>query len=386
VSAASRVRRRLDRRVYGALAALYRGLLLRAAPRGPADPAAVRRVLVVRHDRLGDYVVTTPLLAFLREALPHAEIDLVASPGNAALAHADPRVAAVVVNDHSWRGWWRARRACRARGHDLVLSPIEGRGLREGLAAVAFAPPHARRVTTPRPKRYLGLFTHVARGAARRAHMAERVLAVGRGALALPAAFGPVDARRYPYALGRRAEGEARAAAFVAEHGLGAFVAANAWAVEPHRDVGEARMAELLALLAARHPGLPFVLVPAPAQRGAAAGVAQAAAARGARVLVYPPSAHVLDVVSLFARAAALVTPDTGLVHLAAAAGCPVLGLYSPRSSRTERWTPLGVPGRAVAAGPGQAVADVPLAAVADAFGALWSAVGGRARGSGADA
>jgi ADP-heptose:LPS heptosyltransferase len=134
-------------------------------------------------------------------------------------------------------------------------------------------------------------------------------------------------------------------------------------------------MAELVGLLAARHPGLAVVLVPPPPQARAAEAVARAAAAAGARALVYPPSPRLLDVVALLRRARALVTPDTGLVHLAAAAGCPVLGLYSPRSSRTDRWAPLGVPSRLLTAGPGQAVAEIPLAATADAFDALWAEV-----------
>jgi ADP-heptose:LPS heptosyltransferase len=371
------------------LAAAYRLAFLRRAPLGPADPARVRRVLVVRPDRLGDFVVTTPLLAFLREALPDAEVDLLAGPGNAALARADARLARVVVQRPGWRGWLRARREVRERAPDLVLSVIEGKGLREGLVACTFAPPGAHRATTARPKRYLGLFTHCARAAARRAHMADRVLAVGRAALGLPPAPDGTALARYPYAVGRRDEGEARAAAFAAEHaaayGPGPFVVANAWAVEPQRHLGGARLAELLVLIAARHPGLRFVLAPPPGDLAEAEAAARAATAGGAPTVVYPPSPHVLDVVALLRRAAALVTPDTGLVHLAAAAGCPAVALYSPLATRLERWAPLGIPCRLLVAPPGAAVTAVPLADAADAFDALWaelgSAPGGRRGG-----
>lgn len=383
MTAIARLRRRVNRRVYRGLAALYRTAFLRGAPGGPADPASVRRVLVVRPDRLGDFVVTTPLLAFLSAALPHAELDVLASPGNAALAQADPRVARVIVHDHTWRGWLRARRACRARAHDLVLSVIEGKGLREGLVAAAFAPPNARRATTPRPKRYLGFFSYCARPAGRRAHMADRVLAVGRAALGYPPAPDGAVLAEYPYAVGRRAEGAARAEAFVAEltarYGPGPLVAANAWAVEPQRHLGGERLAELLVLLARRHPETRFVLVAPPANRAEAEAAVAAAAARGAHAHLYPPSPHVLDVVELLRRAAALVTPDTGLVHLAAAAGCPVVALYSPRATRLEQWEPVGVPRRLLMAPPGAAVTAIPLADAAAAFDALWDKIAGRA-------
>ena len=44
------------------------------------DWAAVRRLLVVRLDNLGDVLVTTPAIRALRRSLPEAHIALLASP------------------------------------------------------------------------------------------------------------------------------------------------------------------------------------------------------------------------------------------------------------------------------------------------------------------
>ena len=41
---------------------------------------SVRRVLVVRLDNLGDVLVTTPAIHAVRQALPEAQITLLASP------------------------------------------------------------------------------------------------------------------------------------------------------------------------------------------------------------------------------------------------------------------------------------------------------------------
>ena len=43
---------------------------------GPVDPAGVRRILVLRLDRLGDMIVSTPLLRALKALLPHVTIDV----------------------------------------------------------------------------------------------------------------------------------------------------------------------------------------------------------------------------------------------------------------------------------------------------------------------
>ena len=125
-----RVRRRAKRVLYRQLTRLYRTLFPTDAPPGRLCPASVRRVLVVRHDAAGDMAVTLPALAYLSATLPGAEIDVVASPRNAALLHGDARVRRVEVNDHSWRAWLRLVRTLRARRYDVVVSPLMSRGLR----------------------------------------------------------------------------------------------------------------------------------------------------------------------------------------------------------------------------------------------------------------
>ena len=71
-------RRRASRALYRLLFRLYRTLFPSDAPRGRVPSSYVRRLLVVRHDALGDMAVTLPAIAYLRATLPHAEIDVTA--------------------------------------------------------------------------------------------------------------------------------------------------------------------------------------------------------------------------------------------------------------------------------------------------------------------
>lgn len=63
---------------------------------------AVRRLLVVRLDNLGDVLMTTPALAALRESLPGAHIALLASPAGAALAPHLPMIDDCIAFDAPW--------------------------------------------------------------------------------------------------------------------------------------------------------------------------------------------------------------------------------------------------------------------------------------------
>jgi ADP-heptose:LPS heptosyltransferase len=57
---------------------------------GPPPRGSLRRILIVRTDRIGDIVLSTPALRALREALPDAEIDLVVQEKYASLLEAYP--------------------------------------------------------------------------------------------------------------------------------------------------------------------------------------------------------------------------------------------------------------------------------------------------------
>jgi len=80
------------------------------------------------------------------------------------------------------------------------------------------------------------------------------------------------------------------------------------------------------------------------------------------------------EVAAVMARAAIFIGNDSGLMHLAAAAGAPTLGLFGPTPS--DEYGPAGPKARAVLADgpPGQgAMEDLPVARVLEAAKALIS-------------
>jgi ADP-heptose:LPS heptosyltransferase len=69
----------------------------------PPDWSAVRRVLVVRADNLGDVVLTSPAIRALRRAAPRAAIDLLTSPIGAPAAALVPGVSEVLTVSAIWQ-------------------------------------------------------------------------------------------------------------------------------------------------------------------------------------------------------------------------------------------------------------------------------------------
>lgn len=369
---------RWRRRLYGALTALYRVVFRSDASRGRLSPQNVRRMLIVRDDRIGDLIVTTPLLGFLRHVAPQAEVDLVCSRTNAVLVTDDDRVARVFIGGHTW--WTRAAllRRLRARHYDVTFSVIAGNGLLEGVFASLVAGRRAARVSVWRPKRYHGFFTHVVRAPHSARRMAEQVLAVGAAAFEHRSggAASPVDCARFPMRL-RVADGaRAVVSAFLASAAVEQFVVVNLWTAEPGREWSPESCAALLTRLSSRDASRVFVLTP-PSGGEAIAGAVRRASP-GSRVVIFPSRMQLPELVALVARARLAVTVNTSVVHIASACGRPVLGLYTRHApDKNEHWLPLGVPYRVLFAPAAQPVSAIPLDDVAQAFEELSAALAG---------
>lgn len=113
-----------------------------------------------------------------------------------------------------------------------------------------------------------------------------------------------------------------------------------------------------VGLLAAVEPDRPWLLVLGPAEgEGPPPLVAQARAVRASGL---PPRV----LAALLARAGLLVGNDSGVSHLAAAAGAPTLALFGPTDPSI--WAPLG-PAVEVVRSPDDTMAGLPLADVVEA-------------------
>src|SRR5262245_42458228 len=139
LSTAQRARVRRRRRFYGFLTGLYRALFPSSATL-PLNPASIKRVLIVRDDRIGDLIVTTPLIDYIRHVAPHVEIDVVCSRVNSEVLEGDSRIANRFVNDRTLLGRIRLVFALRARAYDATFSVVPGNGVNEGWFACLVAP------------------------------------------------------------------------------------------------------------------------------------------------------------------------------------------------------------------------------------------------------
>lgn len=276
------------------------------------------KILLLRFSSMGDVILTTPLVRALRAAYPDAVLHYATRRAFAPLLEADPRLDRVhVLPDGAGGGLRALARALRAERYDHVLD------LHGTLRA------RVLRVLVPRP-RWRGYRKHTLRrwalvrlklGASGGAAdpVAERYFDAARGLGVRPDGgppeVFPTAAAHAEAAAALRAAGVAEGEAYVAL-APGARHATKRWPVESWIGVAKRLASDGVRPVVV---GGPEDAEPARRIVGAAAGAASVAGRLGP-----------LASAAVLARALALASGDTGVMHLATAVGTPVVALFGP--------------------------------------------------------
>jgi heptosyltransferase-2 len=294
-----------------------------------AGAAGFKKVLVMQTAFLGDSLLTLPLLRRLKELLPGATVTVLTLAKTAEIFRGTPWADEVMIDDKrgvhgGLMGPWRIASELGARGFDLAVIPH--RSFRSALIAKLAGVP--RRIGFDSSAGSFLLTDTVPFTWAMPDLERNLSLTLPLGAAAAPSS----DESRYvaPPAPG------AKLAALLPPGPLAGVHPGSAWATK--RWLPE-RFAELCARLKA--DGLTPVLVGGPDDKALGESIAREC---GALNLVGQTGLE--DLKALMGRLCVFVTNDSGPMHLAAAAGVPVVAIFGA-TTRELGFFPYG-PGHRV--------------------------------------
>ncbi len=307
----------------------------------PDSGKNIGRVLLVRNDRLGDLVLTTPALRVLRKALPEARIDLLCSAYAEPLVRGNPCLDGVITDRgaHDRSDFHELAAEIRARSYDAAVVFVHSRKnamlvrsagipLRVGPWVKLYAPLFFNRAVRQRRSRAL------------KNEVFYNIDLLAKLGIDIPA---PATAKNPPEIFANELAVE-RAAKLINK--LFGNPANNLALVHPGMG-GSAlnwplgRWRALVAALA-RDSRVNVALTGSASERELVDHVAEAAA--GAANVQKICGLGLAEYIGLLSLAAAVVAPSTGPVHIAAGLGVPrVAGIYSPvPAHHPRRWGPLG--------------------------------------------
>ena len=348
-----RIERWLKRRIFGLVAG-----------RAPAQPGSaavdlgsVHRVLLVRANvRLGNLLLITPAIAALRQALPHARIDVLCDAAYGCLLAADPAVNEVVPIDRrtmrSPIAFARLVRRLRSTRYDLAIECARGGSF---LGAVLTSLSGGRLRVGSAEGRY-GRFFNVQVPRGRRTHKVDLLLDLLAGIGVAPAGSD----LRMVLTDEERAEAARRWESWGVPPGqpvIGVNLGGRGrkqWPIERFLD-----LTRRLALIAGAH----VALFGGPEERALQEYIAGTGLPDHTVVV---PLVPVREFAALLAGCTVVVTADTGPMHLAAAVHTPTVVIA--RTAASANYAPRADRHRVVFAADESSVERV-LLAVADALG-----------------
>jgi ADP-heptose:LPS heptosyltransferase len=282
------------------------------------------KLLFLRHDRLGDMILSTHVMRVIAESHPGITLDVLASPANAAGISGAPFVRKVVVFDKRDVGsYLRTAAALRADRYDAVIDcMVTAPSVTTLLLMLASNAPYRVGISGRGNDSAINVGVPPAGG--------EQHMTIELGALA--AAFGvdpaTVDWRPELYVTPEQLEAAAARWRSVSPHGqrvlvnVSAGTAIRQWQVEKYADV--------IAHIKRRWPQAIVLVTGAPDDQDRMNEVARLGAATAA------PTPKLVEVFALVATADFVFTPDTSIAHAASAFG--PLTVVMHRQSEPARW------------------------------------------------
>ncbi|MCX8050580.1 MAG: hypothetical protein N3B17_01615 [Chlorobi bacterium] len=320
------------------------------------------RILLLRQDRLGDVICSTPVLHALREHFPRGRLDVLLSRNNIALANLVQNWCdRVWCYDKTLVSFLRLRRELRRQRYDVVVDLMDNPSTTSTLFLREIGSPIRIGIV----KDNAWVYTHCVPLLDRsRIHYVERI-----AQLLLPFGIDPMQCSlklRYPLSTTDVAEAASALDLQRCPERVG-FVFVHISTRHAPLQWGWERYCMAIAELRAQMPELAIGIGSSSDDRTAAEEIAHRT---GAFVLPMLPF-HRYAALMHFARL--LVSPDTAIVHVAAAMNVPSVVLYHQGNPALMPWYPYGAPYRALVVREHESVAAVSPDVVVEAAQELLS-------------
>lgn len=295
-------------------------------------------ILIIRTDRIGDVVLTTPAIKAVCQSYPASKITVLVTPLTLDLVEGNPYVGEVLVDDRGGRhkglfGFLRLVHKIRSKKFDLVI--IFHTKRRYNLACAMAAIPCRLGYKNNKFGFLLNLPLKDTRPLGEK-HEAEYCMEVLK-------AVG-IENNDLDIFVPLQKEAEEWSHQWMQENNLkpNEFITIHPGASDPVKCWSTANFAMLMDRLAERYP-LKIVLIGAPQTMPASAEILRQAH-KGSAFLNLTGKTNLAQTVSLLRHSCLLVSNDSGPVHVAAGVGANVISLFlrDQPGINVERWRPLG--------------------------------------------
>jgi heptosyltransferase III len=348
---------------------LLRMIFRNHATDDPMDLSHVSRILIFRYDRIGDMIITTPVLRALKEHNPNIRLDVLASKSNAEIVQHNPFVDNLLILESNWAKLFSQIIHLRKQRYDVVINLIFNRTTGPGILANLVAPDGFK--IGQGPDRYAFYFNRLVKVRRFEQHMLESYVSLIEQAFGISInhenlrfdvtvgaeAKKAVDEWLKKNSLGKRSQPES-----MGKH----FIVLNPSAKDEDRSLGVHQAVALAKSLSGRSQ-FRLVLLDSPGNAEMSGAIRNRPEFKECLVYQTRSLQPLGELASLIGEALLVISPDTSIVHFASAMQTPVLAIYAPVNASQE-WLPFKVPYDVVMAEGSQRISEIKPEAIVEGF------------------
>ena len=341
---------------------VLRGIFRNAEKNIPIDIQSIKSILILRYDRIGDMIVTTPIFKGLKEAYPQLRIGVFASKVNAEIIQNNHNVDTIHILSVSWWQMWKEIKRARKEQYDVVLNLVFNRTTSGGVLANLVAPDGIK--IGQGDTKYRFYFNILLRLTRQSDHMVETLASI------IKMVFNVhlnQDQLTYDIIIDRKTREIIQA--YWTKHNLQPrllsgnkgipYIVFNLSANDSVRRIS-AEQALLIGEYLSSNTSFQTLLLHAP--KDSIMLKTKQLLVEKTRCLPFPEqgTASLLEIAAIIKGAAAVITPDTSIVHFASAAQTPIIGFYTSMQDVHE-WLPFQVRHKIVLSDKNQATSSIPF-------------------------
>jgi len=340
-----------------------RGLFHNPVQDSTIDIRSIKSILILRYDRIGDMIVTTPIFRRLKEVHPELTIGVFASETNAEIIRNNPFVDSIYVLHSNWLRLISEILKARRSHYEIVLNLIFNRTSSGGILANLVSPSGIK--IGQGDEKYRFYFNRLLKINRNKSHMIETLVFIIKEVFNIQLA---VDQLKYEIVIDDKTINNVHA--YLAKYNLvprNQYVPGKSFYIVFNFSANDTvrKISPEQAYAIGRHLGsyaaFRTVLLHAPQDQSMF--VVKQDLVKTSKCLAFPDrgNATLLEIEAFIEGAMAVITPDTSIIHFASAANTPVIGFYT-KMQDVHEWLPHQVKHRLVISPVNTPISAIPIA------------------------
>ena len=326
------------------------------------DIKNIKSILILRYDRIGDMVVTTPVFHELKSMNSNIKIGVFASEKNNEIIKNNPNVDKIYIVHSNWWYLLKEIRNARKEKYDVIINFIFNRTSSCGIMSNLIGP-KSFKVGQGNDK-YKFYFNRLLKLNRETRHMSETLMHIIKDVFICEPDFNNI---RYEIFLDK--ESIHSVDIFLNKHNLTKrddglelnrkYIIFNLSAVDAVRKISKDQIKGIIDLLL-KSFSRNIVVVSAPNDIGNLKLVDPYL--DSGKVFPFPDKgiASLLELAAVIKGAVCTISPDTSIVHFSVGVGIPVISFYT-RLDTFHEWIPINIPNRTVKSEKAQPVSSIPM-------------------------